>query len=49
MRRCNSLLSAELYLMQIDQYLLLTEEEKFDLAVGYRENNDREAAGELIS
>ena len=45
----NSLLSAEPYLRQINQFPLLTPEEEFKLAARYRKYNDREAAEELIT
>jgi RNA polymerase sigma-32 factor len=45
----NSLLSAELYLMQIHQVPLLTPEEEFNLAARYRKYNDREAADKLVT
>jgi len=46
--RYGSLLSAESYLRQINQFPLLTAEEEFRLAARYRKYNDREAAEELI-
>ena len=45
----NSLLSAEPYLRQINQFPLLTAEEEFKLAARYRKYNDRESAEKLIT
>ena len=41
--------SLESYLMQINQFPLLTQKEEYDLAVKYREYNDIEAAQRLIT
>jgi RNA polymerase sigma-32 factor len=41
--------SLESYLVQINQFPLLTQEEEFDLAVRYRKYNDIEAAQKLIT
>jgi RNA polymerase sigma-32 factor len=41
--------SLESYLMQINQFPLLTQEEEFQLAVRYRKYNDLEAAQKLIT
>jgi RNA polymerase sigma-32 factor len=41
--------SLETYLIQINQFPLLTQEEEFRLAVRYRKNNDIEAAQKLIT
>ena len=41
--------SLETYLIQINQFPLLTQEEEFQLAVKYRKNNDIEAAQKLIT
>src|SRR4030067_3283011 len=41
--------SLESYLMQINQFPLLTQKEEYDLAVKYREYNDIEAAQKLIT
>ena len=41
--------SLETYLMQINQFPLLTPEEEFDLAVKYRKDNDIGAAHKLIT
>ncbi len=41
--------SLESYLVQINQFPLLTQEEERDLAVKYRKNNDIEAAHKLIT
>ncbi len=41
--------SLETYLIQINQFPLLTQEEEFQLAVRYRKNNDIEAAQKLIT
>ena len=41
--------SLESYLVQINQFPLLTQEEEFQLAVRYRKNNDIEAAQKLIT
>jgi RNA polymerase sigma-32 factor len=41
--------SLESYLVQINQFPLLTQEEEFQLAVKYRKNNDIEAAQKLIT
>jgi RNA polymerase sigma-32 factor len=41
--------SLESYLIQINQFPLLTQEEEFQLAVRYRKNNDIEAAQKLIT
>jgi RNA polymerase sigma-32 factor len=41
--------SLETYLVQINQFPLLTQEEEFKLAVRYRKHNDIEAAQKLIT
>jgi RNA polymerase sigma-32 factor len=41
--------SLESYLVQINQFPLLTQQEEFQLAVRYRKNNDIEAAQKLIT
>jgi len=41
--------SLETYLVQINQFPLLTQEEEFELAVRYRKHNDIEAAQKLIT
>ena len=41
--------SLETYLVQINQFPLLTQEEEFNLAVRYRKHNDIEAAHKLIT
>ena len=41
--------SLETYLVQINQFPLLTPEEEFDLAVRYRKDNDINAAHKLIT
>mgnify|MGYP001057907988 CR=1 FL=1 len=41
--------SLESYLVQINQFPLLTQEEEFELAVRYRKHNDIEAAQKLIT
>ena len=41
--------SLESYLVQINQFPLLTQEEEFELAVRYRKHNDVEAAHKLIT
>ncbi len=41
--------SLESYLMQINQFPLLTQEQEFDLAVKYRKNGDVESAHKLIT
>ncbi|HUL38015.1 MAG TPA: sigma-70 family RNA polymerase sigma factor, partial [Thermodesulfobacteriota bacterium] len=41
--------SLEAYLLQINQFPLLTQEEEFKLAVRYRKYNDIEAAHKLIT
>jgi len=41
--------SLESYLVQINQFPLLTQEEEFQLAVTYRKNNDIQAAQKLIT
>src|SRR4030042_5544567 len=41
--------SLETYLVQINQFPLLTQEEEFSLAVRYRKHNDIEAAQKLIT
>jgi RNA polymerase sigma-32 factor len=41
--------SLETYLLQINQFPLLTQEEEFQLAVKYRKKNDIEAAQKLIT
>src|SRR3989304_7629306 len=41
--------SLETYLVQINRFSLLTQEEEFQLAVRYRKHNDIEAAHELIT
>ena len=41
--------SLESYLLQINQFSLLTQEEEFDLAVRYHQQNDIEAAHKLIT
>lgn len=45
----DSLLSAQSYLRQINQFPLLTPEEEFKLAARYRKCNDREAAEKLVT
>lgn len=49
LEKYNSLLSAESYLRQINQFPLLTPEEEFKLAARYRKCNDREAAEKLVT
>ena len=41
--------SLETYLVQINQFPLLTQEEEFKLAVRYRKHNDIDAAHKLIT
>ena len=41
--------SLETYLIQINQFPLLTQEEEFQLAVTYRKHNDIDAAQKLIT
>jgi len=49
LKKYNSLLPAETYLRQINQFPLLTPEEEFKLAARYRKYNDREAAEKLVT
>ena len=41
--------SLESYIMQINQFPLLSQEEEFELAVRYRKHNDLEAVQKLIT